>query len=69
MNYDVIMRPFAEADLCEHIEYYRGLSSGLAERFSEAVARAIEILQEHPRIGSPYEAKTRPPFPPGCVTR
>jgi len=45
--------PDAAVELVEAAAYYESQVPGLGERFAAAVRRALDLLLEHPAIGSP----------------
>ncbi len=51
--------PLAGAEVLEATAYYRDQSSQVAERFLDDVARAIELLEQFPRIGAPMGDNAR----------
>ena len=48
MNWRVIIRPRAEADLQEAREWYETQRPGLGDEFLLEVRHAVELLAEHP---------------------
>ncbi len=45
----------AQAEFDAAIGYYEEREIGLGLRFHAAIERAIQIIERHPRIGSPYK--------------
>lgn len=45
----------AQAEFDAAIAYYEQSETGLGLRFHAAVEHAIDIVERHPRIGSPYK--------------
>jgi plasmid stabilization system protein ParE len=51
--------PAAREELIEAAAFYERAAVGLGDDFLDDVERAIETLQEHPRIGSPAGRRFR----------
>lgn len=48
MNYEVLLRPEAEADIGESYRWYEGQVEGLGEEFLRAVDASISSIQRNP---------------------
>ncbi len=54
--------PLATQELTEAGQFYEGRARGLGARFIDAAEHAVQLLREHPDIGSPA-SKTVRSFP------
>ena len=49
----------AEDELAESALFYESRVTGLGDSFTTAAQRAVNIIREHPDMGSPLGAKVR----------
>lgn len=48
MSYKIIVKPLAEQDITEAVEWFYSNATHLTERFLEEINKAIEILKDNP---------------------
>ena len=48
MSYKIIVKPLAEQDITETVEWFYSNATHLTERFLEEINKAIEILKDNP---------------------
>lgn len=59
MNYEVLLRPEAEADIGESYRWYEGQVDGLGEEFLRAVDACISLIQRNPSAYAPIHQDVR----------
>lgn len=59
MNYEVLLRPEAEADITEAYQWYEGQAEGLGEEFLRAVDACFAAVQRIPTAYSPIYKHVR----------
>lgn len=59
MNYEVLLRPEAEADLEESYRWYENQVDGLGEEFLRAVDARISLIQRNPSAFAPIHRDVR----------
>lgn len=59
MNYEILLRPEAEADISESYRWYEGQVEGLGEEFLRTVDASISIIQRNPSVYAPVHKDVR----------